>query len=117
MPRRLSWILRTTLIFASLYPVTAAAAMKPLPTWVVAAIGEHHASLSRDEIEEAGYLGKRVFEFISAERFDTGDEHAVFDESGRKICQFGGFVGHVTSGSCVIEKIIFVRTICAPKPQ
>jgi hypothetical protein len=89
----------------------------PLPAWLNKSIAERQASRSRDYIEEATYQGKRAFEFISGDRFDAGDEHVLFDDSGKELCKFGGFVGHVTSGSCDIEKIIYVRTIFPTKPS
>ena len=66
---------------------------------------------SNDVIEEERYDGGRAFEFISGERFDTGDEHVLRDIRGKVICRFGGFVGHVTSGACDIGKIVYVRTL------
>lgn len=94
----------------------AETARRPLPVWVSKEIARLRETQSRDEIEEATYNGGRVFEFISGERFDTGDEHSLFTEGGKKLCQFGGFVGHVTSGSCDIRKIVFVRTLYPPNP-
>jgi hypothetical protein len=45
------------------------------------------------------------------DRFDMGDEHTLFSEDGKEICKFGGYAGHVTSGVCNIERIIYVRTL------
>jgi hypothetical protein len=92
-------------------PAVAKPAPEPLPSWVTAKIENLRASQSRDVIEEEAYDGKRTFEWISGYSFDTGDEHVLFAEDGRLICKFGGFVGHVTSGSCEPRKIVYVRTL------
>ena len=60
----------------------AAAAPVPLPAWVEKAVAERRESQSRDVIEESTYDGRRVYEVISGYRFDTGDEHVLFDEDG-----------------------------------
>ena len=90
---------------------STACAEEPLPAWIIKSADVLRSSRSHDVIEEATYESKRAFEFISGDRFDTGEEHALVGEDGKKICQFGGFVGHVTSGSCDIGKIVYVRTI------
>lgn len=86
-----------------------------LPQWLLKSIQATKASAHPGTFEEAAYEGKRVFEFIRGDRADTGDEHILFSEDGKEICEFGGFVGHVTSGSCSINKIIYVRTLYAKK--
>jgi len=100
-----------------LQPRLAEGASTSLPVWVTKAIAERQAARSRDVIEESAYGGNRVFEIISGYRFDTGDEHVLFGEDGKEICKFGGFAGHVTSGSCDIAKVIYVRTLYQPKRQ
>lgn len=105
-----------SVFFSLAFQILAAdAAQPPLPAWVNKAIAVRKASRSQDVIEEAVYNGKRVFEIIAGDRFDTGDEHAVFAEDGKEICKFGGFVGRVSSGSCTINKIVYVRTLYPEK--
>ncbi len=87
------------------------AANVPLPKWLSEAIAERQNSGSPDPIEQSTYDGRRVFESIRGDRADTGDEHILFENDGRAICQFGGFVGRVTSGSCDIQKIVYARTL------
>ena len=78
---------------------------------------EHRNSRSRDVIEKFVYNGQRAFLFNRGDRADTGDEHVLFGEDGKQICQFGGFVGRVTAGSCDIDKITYVRTLYPTKSQ
>jgi hypothetical protein len=67
---------------------------------------------SQTVIEESVYQGRRAFLVMPADRgADTGNEHVLHAEDGRIICEFGGFVGHVTVGSCDIDAIKFVRTL------
>jgi hypothetical protein len=83
----------------------------PLPQWILKAIEADKKLLHPGSFEEATYNGKRVFLFTRGDRFDTGDEHTLFSEDGKEMCKFGGFAGHVTSGVCSIEKIVYVRTL------
>jgi hypothetical protein len=95
-----------------LQPTTLADGDNPsLPGWVNRAIAEQRESRSPDVIEELTYNGERAFERIRGDRFDTGDEHVLFDENGKEICQFGGFVPRVTAGVCDIERTRYVRTL------
>jgi hypothetical protein len=89
----------------------------PLPAWVDKAIAERQASKSFDVIEESTYDGTRAFLLTLGDRADTGDEHILFSEDGREICQFGGFVGRVTAGACDLEKIVYRRTLFAGGSQ
>ena len=82
-----------------------------LPQWLLTAIEVERKSAHAGSFEEATYEGKRVFQFTRGDRADTGDEHTLFSEDGKEICKFGGFAGHVTSGSCIISSIIFVRKL------
>jgi hypothetical protein len=84
----------------------------PLPQWLLKAIEAEKKSPNPGKFEEATYEGKRVFEFIRGDRFDTGDEHILFSEDGKEICKFGGFVPRVTSGACDFAKVRYVRTLC-----
>ena len=86
----------------------------PLPVWLGKMIAEKASSQSRDVIEQGSYKSKRVFEFISGDRFDTGDEHTLFDENGKEICRFGGLAGHVSQGVCDINEIVYVSTLFGP---
>jgi len=83
----------------------------PLPQWLFKAIAGERKLPCPGKFEEATYEGKRVFELICSDRFDTGDEHTLFSEEGKEICKFGGLAGHVTSGVCDIHKIIYLRTL------
>jgi len=102
----LAWLLCRPVAVGSDVPST-------LPQWLQKAIGLEKASTHPGSFEEATYDGKRVFQFTRGDLSDTGDEHTLFSEDGKEICKFGGFVGHVTSGSCSINKIIYVRTLCS----
>jgi len=90
-------------------------ASRPLPEWVNTRLVELQGSGSSDEIEEGEYKGLRVFERIRGDRFDTGDEHILLSDGGKTICVFGGYVGRVTSGSCEIDEIAYVRTLYRPR--
>ena len=84
---------------------------RPLPSWVVKLIASQPRN-GGDEIEEATYQGRRVFEILPANRAsDSGNEHVLHAEDGHIICEFGGFAGHVTVGSCAISQIRYVRTL------
>lgn len=97
---------------AVLAPVSLATEQSaPLPPWLLKAIAAERKSPHPGSFEEATYEGKRVFEFIAGDRFDTGDEHVLFSEDGKEICKFGGLGGHVTSGVCSIDRIVYVRTL------
>ena len=111
---RLIPFLRTSGAVAFLFFIQldlAQSAGEPLPAWVKKAIAERRDAQSPDSIEESTYEGRRVFELNRGDRGDFGDEHVLFEESGREICKFGGFVGQVTSGSCDIRKITYMRTL------
>jgi hypothetical protein len=83
----------------------------PLPAWIIARISERQKSYDRIQgVEEATYNGKRVYLLYQGIP-DSGNEHLLFSAEGKLICQFGGFVGHVTSGACDFDKIIYVRTV------
>lgn len=106
--RRLLLTLATVVI---LHAPPSAAANAPLPRWVAKLVAAQ-SFRSRTVVEEATYMGKRVFQVLPGDRApDSGNEHVLRSEDGRVICEFGGFAGHVTSGSCEIDKIKFVRTI------
>ena len=82
-----------------------------LPPWVNALI-ERQPSQSRLIVEESIYQGNRVFLVMPPNRApDTGNEHVLHADDGRIICEFGGFVGEVTVGSCDIDGIKYVRTV------
>lgn len=82
-----------------------------LPKGLLGEMEVDRTSAHPGSFEEASYEGKRVFQFTRGDRADTGDEHILFSEDGKEICKFGGFAGHVTSGSCSIGRIIFVRAL------
>ena len=94
---------------ASAHPPQARAIA--LPVWVTALIRQQ-APRSRTKIEESVYQGHRAFLVMPGDRApDSGNEHVLRSEDGRIICEFGGFAGHVTVGSCDIEAIKFVRVL------
>jgi len=62
-------------------------------------------------IEQVTYNGLPAYHTIATDRFDTGDEHGLFTTDGKLICRFGGYAGRVTSGSCDMDKIIYVKTL------
>ena len=117
MLARLGQVFYCTALAFSLQPTLAQGANAPLPAWVNKAIVERRDSRSPDVIEESTYNGRRAFLFTRGDRADTGDEHVLFSEDGKQICQFGGFVGHVTAGACDLEKIIYIRTLHPSTPQ
>lgn len=65
-------------------------------------------------IEQVTYNGQLAYHTVATDRFDTGDEHSLFSADGKRICRFGGYVGRVTSGSCDLDKIEYVRTLYDP---
>ncbi len=68
-------------------------------------------------IEKATYKGLLAYNLTATDRADTGDKHALFSGEGKLICRYGGFVGQVTSGSCDLDKIVYVSTLYAPKKR
>jgi len=91
--------------------VDSASALAAFPAWIARMIFEQQKSIDEiDLVEESTYNGKQVFELYQGVQ-DSGNEHRLFTAGGKLICQFGGFVGHVTSGACDIQKIIYVRTL------
>jgi hypothetical protein len=82
-----------------------------LPAWVSTLIGQQPAH-STTVVEESVYQGHRAFLVMPSDRApDSGNEHVLHAEDGRIICEFGGFAGHVTVGSCDIDGIKYVRTL------
>lgn len=65
-------------------------------------------------IEETTYNGRLAYHILATDRYDTGDEHSLFTADGRLICRFGGVAGVVTSGSCDLDRIVYVRTVYDP---
>ena len=93
------------------------AAGEPVPSWMIKFIASQ-SSGSRTVIEEAAYKGKRVFEVLPGERAaDIGNEHVLYSDEGRVICEFGGFVGKVTRGTCEIGEVQFVKTLYPNLPR
>lgn len=84
-----------------------------IPAWLrqLVSKGGHSPPI----IEKATYNGQPAFELIATDRADTGDEHVLYSAKGDFICQFGGFVGQVTAGSCELNKIIYVSTLYDPR--
>lgn len=109
MLRRLGLVCYLNVFLAQVCLATEQTA--PLPQWLVKAIEAETKSRRGGSFEEARYEGKRVFLFIRGDVFDTGDEHILFSEDGMEICKFGGLVGHVTSGVCKTDRIVYVRTL------
>ncbi len=65
-------------------------------------------------IEQVTYGGQPAYHTVATNRYDTGDEHSLFSADGKLICRFGGYAGRVTSGSCDLDKIAYVRTLYDP---
>jgi hypothetical protein len=83
----------------------------PIPVWVTALIKQQPAH-SRTVIEESVYQGHRAFLVMPPDRApDSGNEHVLHSDDGRIICEFGGFAGNVTVGSCDMDGIKFVQTL------
>lgn len=83
----------------------------PPPDWVIRLI-KKQGPQSTAIIEESTYQGDRAFLIMPRDRApDSGNEHVLYSEDGRVICEFGGFAGHVTGGSCDIGAIKHVRTL------
>ena len=105
--------MRLSLLVLAITTSTQAAQAKPeqLPPWVVKLIASQPRS-GGDVIEQSSYKGRRVFEILSRDRGDdTGNEHVLHAEDGHIICEYGGFGGHVSVGSCEINQIKYVRTL------
>jgi hypothetical protein len=89
----------------------------PLPAWVTSLIRQQPQH-SRTVIEESVYQGHRAFLVMPSDRApDSGNEHVLHSEGGKVICEFGGFAGHVTVGSCNMSGIKFVRTLYPRRAQ
>lgn len=85
------------------------------PPWLTALI-ENSSSSGTTLLEGAIYQGRRTFLVMPGDRgSDTGNEHVLYSEDGKVICEFGGIAGHVTVGSCDLEAIKYVRTIVAER--
>lgn len=96
----------TTITLGECAPASSA-----FPAWVSALVKQQQPQ-SRTVIEESSYQGRRTFLVMPSDRApDSGNEHVLHSEDGRIICEFGGFVGEVTVGSCDINGIKYVRTI------
>ena len=109
----------TFFAFLGTFPLESLAASnnQPLPPWLENLISDQSRNLYPDEIEESSYGGKRTYLITHADQADTGHEHVLRDDDGKEICEFGGFAGRVTSGSCDIEKIEYERTVADGKPR
>jgi len=82
-----------------------------LPDWITRLIQDQPDG-GKTVIEESLYRGNRTFLVSMEDRCcDSGNEHILRSEDGRTICEFGGFAGQVTTGSCDIEGIKYVRTL------
>jgi len=63
-------------------------------------------------VEESIYQGHRAFLVMPPDRApDSGNEQVLHSDDGRIICEFGGFVGQVSAGTCDINGIKYVRTV------
>lgn len=111
----MKWVLLSVTVLISACSSDEQVNAAALPDWVQKLISAQ-SSQSTTVVTEATYLGRRAFEVLPSDRADdSGNEHVLYSEDGRIICEFGGFVGHVTIGSCDIEKIKFVRTLFPPR--
>lgn len=67
---------------------------------------------SKTKIAAVEYKGQLAFLVLPEDRVpDSGNEHILYDINGDVICEFGGVVGRVASGSCDIEKIEFRKQL------
>ena len=81
------------------------------PPWLIALLKQQSAR-GGATVEESIYQGRKTYLVMPGDRgSDTGDEHVLYSQDGKIICEFGGFVGQVTKGSCDIDAIKFVRTL------
>lgn len=106
------WVLR--LISAGLLVALqlAFAQASPLPAWLNKRIADRQKSYNRiEEVEESTYEGKPAFHIFQGPVRDAENEHQLLSADGKLICEFGGLAGHVTSGTCDIDRIVYVRTI------
>jgi hypothetical protein len=88
-----------------------------MPAWLNKRIADRQKSYNRIElVEESLYLGKRAFEVFQGDVRDADNEHQLLSDDGKLICEFGGFAGHVVSGSCDLDKIVYVRTLYRRSP-
>ena len=98
-------------------PLAARTISEALPNWVTKLIAIQPPK-SGTVVEEATYRGHRVFQVMPLDRApDTGNEHVLYSEHGRIICEYGGVAGHVTVGSCAIEQLEFIRSLFPKQKQ
>jgi hypothetical protein len=115
-------MMRRALVFRGIAVATffvptslSAAAPASLPSWVTQLTA---ARPLPKVVEEVSYEGKRALEVHPGDRrADSGNEHVLLSDQGRVICEFGGYVPRVTSGSCDIGKIVYVRAIFPPRAR
>lgn len=73
---------------------------------------------SHTVIELVEYQGQPAVHVLPEDRLaDSGSENILYDQRGNLICEFGGFVGRVTKGSCDISKINYLKTVFPRKPS
>jgi hypothetical protein len=102
---------------AILFPSPAAlAATVAAPTWLAHVLPKPCPAGSATGVDEDTYEGKRTFTVMPCDRApDIGNEHVLYSEDGKVICEFGGIGGSVTSGKCDPDKIVLVRTLSRPR--
>jgi hypothetical protein len=83
-----------------------------IPQWLRHQVSEDGEPLP--VIEQATYKGQPAFTTTATDRDDAGDEHSLFSADGQLLCRFGGIVGRVTSGSCELGEIVYVKTLYDP---
>ncbi len=84
-----------------------------IPTWLQELVSANGGP--PPEIQKVTYDGQPAFNLNATDRFDAGDEHALYTSGGKLICRYGGYGGEVTSGSCDPGKIVYVSTLYTPR--
>ncbi len=109
----------TLFVIIGLLPIFSSCTRQSLPTdssipgWLQKLVLE--SGRPPAQIEKTRYKGQPAYNIVATDRADTGDEHALYSADGILICRYGGFVGRVTSGSCELDKLVYVSTLYAPK--
>jgi len=107
-----AWVIRLFSAGLLLASQPAFAQDSSMPAWLNKRIADRQKSYDRIEgVEESTYYGKLAFHVFQGPVRDAENEHQLLSADGKLICEFGGIAGHVTSGACEIQKIVYVRTL------
>jgi hypothetical protein len=107
------WALASVCVLAMGGQSAAVSAQTPsMPAWLNKRMADREKSYNRiEKVEESQYLGRRAFQIFQGKVRDANNEHQLLSDDGKLICEFGGIAGHVVSGNCDIDKIVYVKTL------